>query len=73
MSHKNSMVTAYSLYNITKIYFIYKHTNDRVMPQWLSNYFWGYWELPNNRVANGNRVNQHNPGSDWQTDINPIE
>ena len=33
-------------------------------------YFWGYWELPNNRVANAYGVT---PGYGWRTDIYPLE
>ena len=51
----------------------YKQTNDRVTAQRLPFYFGGYWDLPNNRVANANGVTLRNPGSGWRTDIYPIE
>ena len=75
MSHKSCMVIDYSLHNITlqKIFFVYQQTNDRVTSQRLPNYFGGYWELPNNRIANANWVTRCNPGSGWLTDIYPIE
>ena len=50
-----------------------KELNDRMTPQRLPYYFGGYWELPNNRVANANGVTRRNPGSGWRTDIYPIE
>ena len=75
MSHKNlhgdSLLPLQ--HHIAKIFFVYKDTNDRVTLQRLPNYFGGYWELPNNSVANANMVTQRNPGSGWRTDINPIE
>ena len=72
------MVIAYSLYHhITKIFFVYKQTNDRVTPQRLPCNFCGYWELPNNRIADSDGVTRRNPGIGWRTDINidinPIE
>ena len=60
-------------HHMTKIFFVYKQTNDRVTPQRQPYYFGGYWELPNNRVANANGVTRRNPGSGWRTDFNPIE
>ena len=42
--HTNFMVIAYFLqqHHITKIFFVYKQINDRVTPQRLPYYFWGY-------------------------------
>ena len=37
-------------------------TKDLVIPQRLPYYFWGYWELPNNRVDNANGATRRNPG-----------
>ena len=40
---------------------------DRVTPQRPPYYFWGYWDLLDNRVANADVVTRRNPGSDWRT------
>ena len=65
------MVIAYSLYNIIlqKYSLFTNKTNDRLTLQLLPYYFWGYWELPNNRVANANGLTRRNPGSGWRTDM----
>ena len=60
-------------YHMTKIFFVYKQTNDRVTPQRQPYYFVGYRELSNTRVANANGIARRNPGSGWPTDFNPIE